>query len=87
MALSHSVVIRRRRAVKDWTCTNESVSHDRHIRPGAVYCEVTTFDNAPHTRDVAIARLCNACGREAHERYRELCADQIIDGQMELFPE
>lgn len=85
MALTHSVVIRRRRAIKDWTCANEGVTHDRGIRPGMVYCEVTTFDNAPNTRDVAIARLCNGCGSREHEAYRELCSAQIIDGQMELF--
>lgn len=77
-----AVVVRRRRAIKDWTCAGE-FAHDRHIRPGQFYCEVTMLPAENFSRDVAMVRYCDYCGRNEHPEYEELAAGatKAIEGQ------
>lgn len=60
-------VVRRRHARKHWQCSEEW-AHDRAILPGEPYCEVTMFHSEP-SRDVALLRLCDYCGRKVYPEY------------------
>jgi hypothetical protein len=63
-----SHVVRRRHARKHWECSEEW-AHDRNIFPGDPYCEVTLFHSEP-SRDVALLRLCDHCGRVVYPEYK-----------------
>jgi hypothetical protein len=65
-----SHVVRRRHARKSWECSEEW-AHDRSIQPGDAYCEVTLFHSEP-SRDVALLRLCDYCGRQVYPEYEVL---------------
>jgi hypothetical protein len=65
-------VVRRRHARKAWLCSEEW-AHDRTIHPGDPYCEVTLFHSEP-SRDVALLRLCDYCGRAVYPEYETLAA-------------